>query len=590
MLDRLGNATRNVLWVDIAVLALCAALPMCSLYGSPGALFADVYSEVPVKLWVFETFWREGVFGARIDAAGWPNAGSLNNADPIGTIVTAILRPILGRVGAYNVLIYGQLLANMLATRALLRTIVRSRWAAIHGAVAFALTPVVLMYCVAGAVTDMLNLWPWVLALRSGLMAMRTGWRDGLVAGLWVGLGFVTCPYNALVFSIVALPLLPFLNMLRARGPGSLPEPESAPWATVARALGAVVIGCVLIAGPYAVRMRQVMAADDSQMSDDMVAATRNVAPYTHLVPGDRDRYTAFLADYVAVGKDELLSREAGSRYYRAFSPGLSLIALGLLGLTLQRRRMPVLMWWGVGLFCAFASLGPFTPIAARWASSTPNNLVWLGLLRFWPGTTLLQEPFRYAIPAALGLVVAAAFGIEAIERRVGAWIGPAALIVWLAEGIWLSPVPIPMPIAPLTISRASVELDTLLPPGAIISLPYFDLGTDRFQRIHFLDQLIHRRPIADEVIGFPARYLKQNNYTAALLQAEKPYGRLKVEVADPALIETDRARLVADGFVGIVIDKAHFENQMRYRAVRELLTVWGEPTSIANQDVYRLK
>ncbi len=590
MLDRLRAATRAAFQPDFALLAVCAALPLLSLAGSPGSLLADVHSEVPVKLWVFETFWRDGFFGGRIDSIGWPNAGSLNNPDPMGTLVTALLRPALGRVWAYNTLIYAQLFANMLAMRALLRTLVPSRWAALHGAVAFALTPVVLMYCVAGAVTDMLNLWPWILALRSGLASLRTGWRDGVVAGAWVGLGFVTCPYNAVVFSIVALPLIPFVNMLRTHGASTTKAPTPAPWGRVAGALGAVILASALVAGPYALRMRQLMTADDSQMSDDMIAATRNVAPFPYLAPANRDRYTAFLSDYVAVGKDKLLSREAGSRYYRAFSPGLSLFALGLAAVVLQRRRLPVGMWWGVTLFCVAASIGPFTPITLTLASPTANNPVWLGLLRFWPGTALLQEPFRYAIPAALGLAVCAAFGVDAIERRVGVGFGPLALAVWLTETIWLSPVPVPMPVAPLTISPAVFQLETLLPPGAIISLPYFDLGTDRFQRTHFLDQLIHGRPIADEVIGFPARYLKENNYTAALLAAEKPYGRLKVEVKDPTRIEADRGRLVSDGFIGILVDKAHFESQTRYRAARDLLAPWGAPTTIAGIDVYLLK
>ena len=56
--------------------------------------------------------------------------------------------------------------------RALVRSQVRSRGAALYGAVVFVLTPLVLVYCVAGAVTDMLNLWPWALALWASYLLL----------------------------------------------------------------------------------------------------------------------------------------------------------------------------------------------------------------------------------------------------------------------------------------------------------------------------------------------------------------------------------------------------------------------------------
>lgn len=573
---------------DWALLVACAALPFLSLLGTHGAILADARSEAPIKLWVFETFWRAGIFGGRV-TAGWPYPGSLNNPDPTGTIVTGLLRPVIGRAHAYNALVYLQLLANLAAMRALLRSLGLSRGASVAGAAAFGLTPVVLVYCVAGAVTDMLNLWPWLLALRAGLRSLSTGWRDGLAAGAWVGAGFVTCPYNAVVFSIMAIPLLPFTGLLRGRGAALLPARPS-PWPSVLGALLAVGVGAAVVATPYAVQMRRVMDAPDSQMSAEMVASTRNVAPYPYLAPSNNDRYTAFLADYVAVGKRALITREAGSRYYRAFSPGLYLLALALYGLVPRRQRGVVAMWCAVGVFCAIASLGPFTPITGALASPTPNNALWLALQAAWPGATMLQEPFRYAIPAVVAVCIAGAFGVDALERSAGPWVGRAALLVCVGELVFLSPVPAPLPTAALAPAESSYQLAKLLPEGAIIALPYFDEGTARFVRTHFLDQLVHQRPIADEVSGFPARYLRENNYTAALLAAEKPYGKLAVTVTDPTRVDADRLRLPADGFVGIVVDRARFLNQKHYADVQALLAPWGKPVHVGHEDVYRLE
>lgn len=602
---------REVHWADIALLAVVAALPLLSLAPTPWALLADPYSEVPVKLWVFETFAHAGVFGGVVDSAGWPNVGSLNNADPVGTVVTALLRPLMGRYWAYNDLVVLQLFASLVAMRALLRTLVESRAAALYGAIAFVFTPIVLTYCVTGAVTDMLNLWPYALAVRSGLRALRTGFKDGVYAGIWVGLGFVTCPYNVVVFSILAVPLLPFITLLRG----------ATPWPRVGAALLGVALGAAAVAGPYAAQMRSITAASDSQMSDAMIADTRHAAPYPFLKPEHPDRYTAFLSDYVAVGKSQLIEREAGSRYYRAFSPGLGLIALALLGLGLAGRPKlrglwsPSLLWCTAAGFCAIASLGPFTPITALLSSNAPNNVVWLYLQRFWPGSALILEPFRYAIPATFALAIAGAYGVEALERRVDrrfrSWIGATAIGLWAVELVMLSPVPIPLPIAALQPSPASRLLapesppnstpagdtlpgsaplgSTLISPGAVIFLPWFSEESDRFNRVHFLNQLALHRPIADEVIGFPARYLRENNYTAALLAAEKPNGRLRTEPRDRSKIDVDRAKLAKDGFAAIVLNRAHFRDAQRYDAVRALLAPIGVPTVIGSEEIFVL-
>lgn len=580
---------REVLWLDVAVLAAIACLPLLSLVHAPGAVLADPGSEVPVKLWVFETFAHLGLVGGVVDTAGWPHVGSLNNPDPVGTIVTWALRPALGRAGAYNALVTLQLFADLLAMRALVGSQVRSRGAALYGAVVFALTPLVLVYCVAGAVTDMLNLWPWAMALRAALRAPSRGATEGLRAGLWAGAGVVTCPYNAVVFSILAVPVLPFVGALKGE----------APWSRVAAAAAGALLGAAALAGPYAWALHTITSAADSQMSAQQIADTRHVAPYPFLRPEHPDRYTAYLSDYVATGKSSLIERSAGSRYYRAFSPGWSLLALAAAGLALTRRRVQVGMWWVAAGFCALASIGPYTPITAAWHAAAPNNPVWLGLQRAWPGAALILEPFRYGLPAALACALAGAWGVDAVERRMDRrWaplVAPAALVVWLAELAAVSPVPVPLPVATLrpSPSSARLALDTPAPiagPGALIYLPYFDRGSDRFNRIHFLDQLVTGRAIADEVMGFPARYLRENNFTAALLAAEMPSGKLHTEPADRSRIDADRARLAADGFAAVVLNRAHFGDTARYDAVRALLAPLGEPVTIGDASVYVLR
>ncbi|MDP2313798.1 MAG: hypothetical protein Q8P41_12895 [Pseudomonadota bacterium] len=558
----------------------------------------DPLGELPVKVWVFETFARIGILGGQMDTAGFPNVGPLNNADPAGTFLTLLIRPWVGRVLAYNLLVLAQLAASMLAAWALARALVGDAVAALVAGVVFGLSPLVLAYAVTGAVTDILNLWPYPLAMLGLLHALRAerpratvGW--GLFGGAMAGLGFVTCPYNFVVFASMLFPALA-LAPGAVRG-GLVPAgPEARPgWRTGALALGAVVLALGVVAGANALYVHGMMADPDSQMSASAVSATRHTAPFRFLEPGHRDRYVAYLADYVAVGKAALIERTTAARFYRAFAPGFVALGLALLAVLAAPRRGPVLFWAGIALFCAAASTGPFLPITREVAFVEPLNPAWLLTQYALPGGNLILEPFRYALAASLALAMCAAIGaVELVRRfgRIGSAIAFALPVLVLAEVATVSPTPWPLPTAQLEAPAIYTRLDEVLPPGPILELPYFDHGSDRFYREHFFHQLLHGRPIPNEVIGFAPRYLRDNQFTAKLLGIEKSTGLLKVEVTAPDRVEADRARLHADGFVGIVLDPQGYASEAGLNEVSGLLAPFGEPTRRGDRWIYVLK
>lgn len=549
--------------VEVGVLLVLAALPLLSLVGQPGALLADPSSEFPIKLWSFETFPSVGLFGGRVEGSAFPHPGPLNNPDVVGTIVTGLLRPLVGRVWAYNLFVVLQLQATALATWALARDICADRRAALVAGVGFALTPLVLLYCLTGAVTDMLTLWPYPLAIRAFL---RGGLRNGALAGVWAVVGMAACPYNFLVFGAMALPAVLFVPLWgRGVGHGSL----------VATGLGCALAAAPL-GGAYAYELHALTADPDAQVSTASIALTRNVAPYPYLAPGHTDRYTSYLADFVAVGKSALIQRSAGSRYFRAYSPGMLLLLLGALGLAVAPRRAG--LFAAMAVWSAIASTGPFLPLNGVWALSTPGNPVWLGLDRWLPGADLLLEPFRYALGAVLGLSVCAAIGLAWVSRRWGGWTVGAAVTVVLAEIAFVSPVPLPLLVADATVPPLYSRLDRL-PAGALVELPFFDRGTDVFNRVHFLHQLVHHRPIVDEVVGLPPRAFAENQFLAALVNAEKPQGRLHVDVTDPSRIAQDRAALRAQGYAGLVVDLAGYRSPVERDRVLALIAGMPELT-----------
>ncbi|MDO9280290.1 MAG: hypothetical protein Q7U06_00135 [Pseudomonadota bacterium] len=582
------------------LLVALAFVPLLGTLGEPDSFIGDPLGELPVKVWVFETFARIGLLGGTMDVAGYPNVGPLNNPDPTGTLVTLLLRPLVGRVLAYNLLVVGQLAASMLAAWALARALVSDATAALVAGVVFGLSPLVLAYAVTGAVTDILNLWPYPLAILGLLRALQAArprrivaW--GLFGGTMAGLGFVTCPYNFVVFASMLFPALVLLPVA-FRG-GLVPAVEGGaegapPWRTGLLALGALVVALGVVGGGDALYIRAMMADPDSQMSAAAVSATRHSPPYLFLEPGHRDRYVAYLADYVAIGKGALIERTTAARFYRAFAPGAVAIGLALFGLLASPRRGAVALWAGVAIFCAVASTGPFLPVTRYLAFPTPVNPAWLLTQHVLPGGSVILEPFRYAFAASLALAMASAYGAAALCKRVGPAgmaLGFALPLLVLFEVARVSPTPWPVPTGPLTASTVYTELDTYLPPGPILELPYFDHGSDRFYREHFFHQLLHGRPIANEVTGFAPRYLRDNQFTATLLGVEKRTGLLKVTATAPEKLAADRARLATDGFVGIVLTPHGYASAAALGQVEVLLAPLGEPVRVRDRRIYRL-
>ncbi|MCB9745189.1 MAG: glycosyltransferase family 39 protein [Alphaproteobacteria bacterium] len=580
-------------------LVLLCALPFFWAARVPGSFLADALGELPIKLYCYTAFWRADIFfGGFLDSAAYPQGGQLNNPDPVATLVVNSLRPALGVAAAYNAFICLQLLANALATWALARDLLRDELAALTSAVAFAFTPLVLVYCVNGAITDMLNLWPYPLALMFLLRALRRpGWRDAALGGLFAGLGFFTCPYNFVVFLPAVLPVLAWLAWTRGRDltpvedPEALLEPGGQTWRQWAKS---VVIAGVVAAGTggvYALRIQQIMADGSSMMSEEIVGATRHVGPsYPFLWPPASDRYMAYLSDYFAVGVDSLVIRDLAARLHRAFSPGYLVMALMVLGLVTASRKRAAALWPLLALFFALASAGPYLPWSRELFFASPVNPVWIGLHEAFPGSSLLLEPFRYALVVALGLSVGAGLGARWLIERLGPAVGWALPALVLAEVALVSPVPMPPPTTRLVVSEAYTRLDEVAGPGALIELPYTLDGTALFNRMHFLNQTVHGRPIVNEVPGFLPRYLTENQFTARLLAIENQNTQVSVPFVNRQGYFDDAAKLREAGFAAIVVEPERFRSEdARSQILERLESQFGPPKRLADRLVFVL-
>ena len=576
--------------------ALVATLPFASLAApGAGACLADPQSELPVKLWVYDAFLRpDRLFGGRIDELRFPDPGLLNNPDLIGTLLVGGLNATLGDCGAYNLLVWLQLFANAAAAAWVGRQWGGDRWAGLGTAAAVGLLPLLLVYCVAGAITDMLNVWPYLLSLG----ALRAAWQApagqgrgaALAAGALVAAGFITCPYNAVVFAPAVIPLGVGLVAL---GPSRL---GLAPWrgARHAVALGALAaLGGLLVGGPAVVWLKVILVDPDSQMAAASVADSRHVPPYHELVPGVEERYTAYLADFFSLGPGSVVLRDNVARFYRANNPGVVAMAAMVMGALLPGRR-PALrasaaLWAGTAAFFMLAAVGPFLPITRDLALHQPLNPVWLGLHHLFPGADLLLEPFRYGLVVGACVAIGAAAGVARLAHRWGRWVFAVAPALMLVETLTVAPLFRPLPTTTPVVPAVYADLDRYLGPGAVLELPFFQYGSKLFVRNVFLHQRTHGRAIPHIVEGYPPPSLMENPATATLIAAEQPPLIFQVVPAPDRDFAAGIEALQQQGFAGLIVTPALYSTPSGRARVERLMRPWGPPVKVDGRWIYRL-
>ncbi|MCB9762480.1 MAG: glycosyltransferase family 39 protein [Alphaproteobacteria bacterium] len=583
-------------------LLVFAALPLLSVWGMPGSFIAHPLGELPIKIFVFDVFnpltHPERFLGGTLDMISYPNVGTLNNPDPVGSLVVNLLRPLMGLPNAYNLFVCGQLYAAMCATWLLARDLIRDERAALTAAVAFTFTPLILVYPVMGAITDVLNFWPYPLAILYTLRALRQeGWRNGLLGGLFAGLGVVTCPYNFVVFAAAVVPAVLWLPLGWRDGLVPVEDPEALDLSdrrAVARqwlrAAVGVVVPLLVIGGAYALQLRHIMDDPTSMIGADAVDVTRHRPPYPYMWPPATDRYMAYLSDYVAVGKDAMIVRDLGARLFRAFSPGFLVMGLGVLGLVKAPRRRGAALWLLIAAFFVIASTGPFLPLDGTRFFAQPVNVIWLALHHGFPGADMLLEGFRYTFAAALGFAVAASLGARWLIQRFGGWVGLALPALITLEVVFVSPVPAPLPTFRPFAPALYSHLDELAGPGAIIELPYTIEGTALFDRMHFYHQTLHGRPIANEVQGFLPRYLATNEFTNRLLSIENQNTAVSLPYVNRQRYKIDQQALIDDGFAAIIVNPAHFRNDGVEQQILERLEEVGLPVAREGRLVFVLR
>lgn len=347
-----------------------------------------------------------------------------NGNNFVDALVALPLRMLLGTPHHFCPLVLLLVLGNLLAMRALLRSLGLSRVAVVTGAVIFAFHPYLMLELDHGRVTQGL-LWFFPLALRELLrMQHDPRWRRPLLAALFLALQAWTYWFSGFM---VLLALGPALALAVVRGRKA--------WLR----LGACAALTVALVLPGVIPMLARLAAGAVPLSRG-----------NPLLDGQRPSLEHFENDaWSLLNLDDSLLQIPVE--------GLLLVALALL---FCRRR---LLWTTMLLLGMLLAAGPLPD-----GQGGQDNPLWY-LARHLPGFTRLQFPYRFWAVMLVALAPAAAECVQRAQR--GPWRrGLVALAL-----VYLGLVTVDRP--PLTLRGTKIPRPRYIEavsgaPGVVLDLP----------------------------------------------------------------------------------------------------------------------
>ena len=495
-------------WLWYFSIVFCAWIPFSKLgldWSSQVISIRD--SEFPIKVWSYVTFSEPTMwFGGRVETASFPLVGTLNNPDLFAGVFFW-MGDVLGfdqyhEYGSvFNLLLYSVMVLNITAGAFLSRQFGGEKWINLLVGVFFAWQPLLLSYGFASNITDLTHLWPFALGLGFVKRAVdEDNPSDGIFAGLFFALGFLTCPYNFVLF----IPILPVLIWWVYR--------HSNQWGTLLWNTSWVAAVLLLL---YGLRVAFVMNQAGSLVAADAVESVRHVYPFDGLRADKETRFAAFFMELTGVLPKPVVVMEQVARFTRHFQWGVLTWVLVIVGIWRAKevRTLSVCgVVIGVGTCIGpFASMSPFSELSGPY-----NPIYWWSYVL--PVGKMILEPFRYVLVSGVFMSVLVSIALVWVSTRWRPWVGVVVGACLLGEVSWRTPQ-LPLPVQPLPTDERMNDLP--VSDGGVVHLPFFASHSNRFNRSHFWYQLQHQHPVADPIMGFPSPFVIENALLCELVHAE---------------------------------------------------------------------
>ncbi len=463
-------------------------------------------SDVWAHLW---GYWRtenallvHGRFPLAEPALNHPFGGDLYHVDLLNSLLALPLGLALGRVVAFNLVVWLQLVLAATVTWRLARELRVGQVPALLAGLAYGFGPYMLGFAVASGVSERLNIAWLPLFLWAMLrLARGDGWR-------WVGVGagaFLLAVLGCWKFGLFLFMLAGLFSLFLLLRPLFLARFHPA---ELDGGLGRsyrdllllrllpLALACALIVSPAA-WMASGSSHDEGGMlprstpllwdgQQDLGAPDGRILHETDLFTA-ADLIQPFAQGKVTTEKDWL---------FQSIYSGVVLALLSLGSLVARRRYARFFL--PAALVFALLALGPRIEL---WPGAPSlGSPAFFATARVVPFFTAMHTPWEYALLAALCLAVAGALGLDwLLERlpvRISRVLGPVLVVVVMADLVLGAGLPLPLPSARVHVPAVYQELAKEPGQFALLDYPMRRPGSRLVPETYYLYQTVHQRPI----------------------------------------------------------------------------------------------
>ena len=590
---RLVQSELLVVAVEYCALIALATYPAVLRLRSEviGDAYSDMWKHLWGLWWYYDALVRNHEIPLFSTLINYPQGGYLYFADPLTAVLSVPFQPFLGVVCTYNILILLHLLGGCLGAYLLAREVGLARRGSFLAGLIYGLAPCVLAYAVSSGVTETVNLaWPPMFVLYL-LRSLRDGLRrDQVLAGVFLFLTAFSCWYYS-EFMLLMMALLfvfgPTAPTLRPREwrwyVGAMVE-------RVRLVIPILVVGFCLIL-PFAAAFAQTIRNPYNLVMPEKVPE-RTTGTISEYMGESQLNYTGLL-DFVRPGKEHSTTTDSMDRLIRVYYLGW--IAMGLVGLGLLLTPRPygrsLRFWLWTTLGFLVLTLGPNIHLQSPGGANVTLCSSWpyLFVYHCFPLFKQIAQPFRMMLLVYLGLGILAGMALQRLEVLFPSvqrflWMVPVAV---LAETLYMSPTPYPMPMASATPPPIYRVIGDTPGTSAVWDIPGEHPGGILQPSEYYFYQTFHGRPIPYRTSGEVSRQVKEN--PVHMVVGDLLHDRWDDRTARPMLVQgLESCRRMKIQY--LVVHRLNFGVQRAFIFSRAMTAVLG-PANYQDEDVivYRL-
>ncbi|MBM75694.1 MAG: hypothetical protein CMK59_09860 [Proteobacteria bacterium] len=442
----------------------------------------DPQSDIWSHLWGYwrteRDFLGRGVLPYDEPFLNYPYGGTLYHVDLLNSLYMLPLTALVGRIAAFNMLVWIQLGFAGLTMHLLLFELTKREKESVFFALLFVLSPFVLSFVLGSGVSERLH---FGLLPLYFLFLRRLGQGVGIHCALFCGLTFALATLGCWHYGLFLFQMTAFWGLYRMIAyPNRLK--------TIFTQLVPVALFCAASALPIA----QLASGSAKVGERDSFVQREHMLFWDGSVPLFPQN-TFSLMDFFRVGADGLYTQSYFDELQLTVYMGLVLPVLMLLGFFYRETRFFALAG------CAFATLSLGPKVHFDDGIFVTYSWFYHFLTMVSPYMSGLDEPFEHSLPQRLFMILAA---VGVLVRWSKNWRGVSWLFaaVLFFESVFLTPSELPIAHSEAKAHSFYNMIEQQDGEFAVMDFPTRRMGTALFPGEYFYFQTIHKKPIPHAV------------------------------------------------------------------------------------------